>query len=186
MKRIYQIVAVVVALLIPAAVGTPASAAVVCDVGYTGPDSQNLCTSTETYQCTVTNTNTVSITNANNQTVASGTVTVSGNGTGGNSASGSVTNTNGTTFSVTITNSDPLGQAPSVCTATVVVPGTQVPEPTTPTTPEPLRRVQPANSATPAVLPVTSGTSLTAAALLILAIGGAVVSLGSLIRHLRE
>lgn len=147
MKRLYQLLAVaVVALLVPIAASQSASAAVTCGVGYTGPDSQNMCTSVETYRCSVTNQNTVTITNSNNQTVASGSVTVSGNGSGGSSTSGSVTNTNGTTFSVTITNSNPDSEEPGVCTATVRVPATETPE-----------TVQPTKTSTPKALPVTSG-----------------------------
>lgn len=136
MKRVYQLLAaVVVAFLVPVLTATPSYAAVTCDVGYTGPDSQNMCTSTETYKCTVTNTNTVEITNKNSQVVASGSVTVSGNGSGGSAASGSVTNTNGTTFSVTITNADPQAEEPGVCTATVRVPAKETPEVVQPTNP---------------------------------------------------
>jgi hypothetical protein len=105
-----------------------------------------MCTSTETYSCSVTNQNVVTITNSSNQTVASGSVTVSGNGTGGNGTSGSVTNTDGTTFSVTITNSNPTTQNPGVCTATVTVPATVTEE-----------TVQPKSTEKPQVLPVTSG-----------------------------
>src|SRR5690606_3838762 len=121
MKRLYQLLAAaVVTLALPVAVGQPAQAAMVCQVGFTGPNSQNMCVSTETYQCSVTNTNTVTITNSSSQIVASGIVTVSGNGSGGSATSGSVTNSDGTTFSVTITNSSSgNNQEPAVCTATV-------------------------------------------------------------------
>lgn len=147
MKRLYQLLAVaVVAILVPIATSATARAAFTCGVGFTGPNSQNICTSVETYQCTVNNQNTVTITNSNNQTVASGSVSVSGNGSGGSSTSGSVTNTNGTTFSVTITNSNPESEEPGVCTATVTVPATETPE-----------TVQPTKSTTPKELPVTSG-----------------------------
>lgn len=147
MKRWYQLVAVaVVALLVPIAASMPAGAASTCEIGYTGPDSQNMCTSVETYRCSVTNENSVTITNTNNQTVASGSVAVSGNGSGGSSTSGSVTNTSGTTFRVTITNSAPNSNEPGVCTASVVVPATVTPE-----------VVTPEKQVTPEALPVTSG-----------------------------
>ncbi len=156
MKRVYQLLAVVVvAFLVPALTATPSYAAVTCDVGYTGPDSQNMCTSTETYQCTVTNTNTVEITNTNSQVVASGSVTVSGNGSGGSSASGSVTNTNGTTFSVTITNANPEEEEPGVCTATVRVPAKETPEVVQPT--RPVETTTGGGAGAVRVLPVTSG-----------------------------
>lgn len=153
MKRVYQMLAaVVVALLVPVMTATPSYAAVTCDVGYTGPDSQNMCTSTETYRCTVTNTNTVEITNTNSQVVASGAVNVSGNGSGGSATSGSVTNTNGTTFSVTITNTNPQSPDTGVCTATVRVPAKETPEVVQPTRP-----VETTGAGVVRALPVTSG-----------------------------
>jgi len=110
MKRVYQLIAaVVVTLLVPVATGAQTFAASTCAIGFTGPDSQNMCTSVQTYACTVNNDNTVTITDSNNQTAASG--AVSGGGT-----SGSVSNSSGTTFTVSITN--------RTCTATVIVPAT--------------------------------------------------------------
>ena len=154
MKRIYQLLAAaVVALLVPIVASVPASAVATCDIGYTGPDSNNLCTSVETYKCTVTNTNTVEIKNTTDQVVASGQVSTSGNTTGGNATSGSVTNTSGTTFSVTITNSAP--ESPGVCMATVTVPATETP--TNGGGGAEGGQVLPASSAQPAALPVTSG-----------------------------
>jgi hypothetical protein len=146
MKKLLKVFAVAVLTLIPFAMSSSASAAT-CSIGYTGPDSNNLCTSVTQYTCNVTNTNTVTITNDNNQVVASGTVSTSGNGQGGSSTSGSVTNNNGTTFSVTITN--PAENTPGVCSATVVVPATE-----TPVTPTP---VQPTQATTATALPKTSG-----------------------------
>lgn len=147
MKRLYQLLAVAaVAILVPIAASMPASAVNTCEVGFTGPNSQNMCTSVETYSCSVTNQNNVTITNSSNQTVASGAVTVSGNGAGGNGTSGSVTNTDGTTFTVVITNSNPTSQDPGVCTATVTVPATETEE-----------TVTPASTEKPQALPVTSG-----------------------------
>ncbi|MGV9001380.1 MAG: hypothetical protein ACOH18_00265 [Candidatus Saccharimonadaceae bacterium] len=120
MKRFYQLIAaVVVALLAPVLVSAPTLAASTCDVGFTGPDSQNMCTSVETYSCTVNNNNEVTITNSNNQTVASGMVS------GGNSTSGSVSNGNGTNFTVAITNASE-GEG-GVCSATVIVPAVETP-----------------------------------------------------------
>lgn len=103
-----------------------------CDIGFTGPDSNNMCTSTTTYSCEVTSTNTVTITNQTTQEATSGTVTVTGNTTGGSGASGTVTNTSGTTFTVTITNPNPQAEQPGVCTASVVVPAEVPEEPVTP------------------------------------------------------
>lgn len=172
MKRLYQLVAMAgIIALMPLAGSVPAHAAATCDVGFTGPNSQNMCMSIETYQCAVTNENIVTISNANNQTVASGQVTVSGNGSAGGASSGSVTNQNGTTFSVTITNAA-ADDEPGVCTATVMVPARTVVEtvqPTVTTTP----------TTAPRALPVTSGNVAGAiigvtAALLALATAGGV------------
>ncbi len=123
MKKLLKVVAVVAFALSSVVVGAPAMAQqATCDIGFTGPDSNNMCTSTTKYECSVTNTNNVTIKNQNNQVVASGTVTNSGNTGGGGSVSGSVSNTNGTTFSVTISNESTEGQQGQTCTATVVVP----------------------------------------------------------------
>lgn len=150
MKRVYQLLAAaVVAILVPIATAAPSFAVATCDIGFTGPDSQNICTSTETYQCAVTNTNTVEITNTNNQVVASGSVTTNSNTSGGSSTSGSVTNANGTTFSVTITNTGPEGEEQGVCVATVRVAAAETPEVVQPT--------QSMGAGAVRALPVTSG-----------------------------
>lgn len=115
-----------------------------CDVGFTGPDSNNMCVSQTTYKCTVANNNDVTITNENNQTVASGSVGNTGNTTGGSATSGTVSNSNGSTFNVTITN-----QADKICTATLVVPATTTPE-------TPVQPTQPANGGGAAKAPVKS------------------------------
>lgn len=132
MKRLSQLLATLgVAFLVPLAVGEAASAVATCDVGFTGPNSQNMCTSVQTYQCTVTNTNNVTITNSTDQTVYSGAVSNTGNTSGGGSTSGTATNSSGTTFSVSINNGSV--EVPT-CTATVVVPATDTPTTVTPTT----------------------------------------------------
>src|SRR5690606_8569650 len=128
------------ALIAPLAASMPAAAAPVCEVGYTGPDSQNMCTSEVVYQCSVTNNNDVTIVNTNTQEATSGQVANSGNQSGGNATSGTVTNSNGTTFNVTITNGT------DTCVAKAVVPATE-----TPAAP-----VQPTQEVTPKALPVTS------------------------------
>lgn len=148
MKRTYQLLAAaIVAILVPLAASVPASAASTCDVGFTGPDSQNLCTSVETFECTVRNENIITINNTNTQTGVSGQALSNGNTTSGGATSGTVTNTNGTTFAVTIVNNTEEGsEEPAICTAAVIVPATVTPETVTPVTP-----------ATPKALPVTSG-----------------------------
>ena len=150
MKKLLKVLAVAVFALTPFLAGFSASAASTCQIGYTGPDSNNQCTSVTKYTCTINNTNTVTITNDNNQVVASGTVSVSGNGQGGSATSGATINNNGTTYSVTITNSNPALETPGTCTATVVIPATE-----TPSTPAPVQPTHTGNGATS--LPKTSG-----------------------------
>lgn len=141
-----RVILTVVALVVaPLLAGAPVAAQATCGVGFTGPDSNNMCTSTTTYQCAVNNTNSVTITNDTNQVVASGTVTTSGNTTGGSTTSGSVTNSSGTTFSVTINNALVDGEPLATCAATVVTPATE--PPATP--------VKPAEQTQPQVLPFT-------------------------------
>ncbi|MDB5162452.1 MAG: hypothetical protein JWN28_59 [Candidatus Saccharibacteria bacterium] len=151
MKKLLKVLAVAIFALTPLGISSSASAQAVCDVGFTGPDSQNLCTSVTKYSCTVKTENTVEIIDTNNQSAVSGTVNVSGNGQAGGAASGSVTNTNGTTFVFTITN--PLPQVGlGSCVASAVVPAVQPPAPT-PATPNP---VQPTATGRVSALPHTS------------------------------
>jgi len=159
MKKLLKVLAVAIFAFTPFIISSSALAKSVCEIGYTGPDSQNLCKSTTKYSCEVTNENKVKIKNDNNQVVASGTVSNGDNNQGGNATSGSVTNENGTTFSVTITNPGFEG----VCVAEAVVPATEQPEtpttPTTPVTPAPTP-VQPTatGAGQVALLPETSDT----------------------------
>lgn len=151
MKRVYQLVAAaLVALFVPLAISGSASAASTCEIGFTGPDSQNMCTSIEKYSCDVTNDNKVTITNTNTQTGVSGAALNNTNTNGAGATTGTVSNTNGTTFSVVINNGATEGEA-SVCTAAVIVPSTPVPETAV---------VTPTSTARPAALPVTSGDTL--------------------------
>jgi len=137
MKKLLKILAVAVFAFTPLVIGSSASALGVCAIGYTGPDSQNLCKSITKYACSVTNTNKVDILNENNQVVASGVVSNNENTQGGSSTSGSVTNNNGVTFAVTITNPGMEG----TCTAEAVVPATppETPVPTPTPTPNPVQ-----------------------------------------------
>ena len=151
MKRILKILSVVVIAFVPMVVGTSAYAQATCQIGYTGPDSNNMCTSTTTYDCTVTNTNEVTIVNTNTQEAVSGTVTTSGNTTGGNSTSGTVSNSNGTVFNVTITNPT-VDTDPQTCVATLTVPATNPPTPV-----QPPAQPQPSGGGGAAELPNTSG-----------------------------
>lgn len=99
------------------------SAVSTCPAGFTGPGSTNICTSVETFACTVSNTNQVTVTNQNAQG------SVSGNASGNGAQSGTATNSNGTVFNVSVTNE-------GVCTAVRAVPATPVAESPTPSTPQ--------------------------------------------------
>lgn len=131
MRKVVTLIAVAILSLVPfVGVSSVSAQQFVCDIGYTGPDSSNKCTSTVTYKCEVTNDNNVTIKNENDQTVASGNVSNTDNTNGGSGTSGTVTNSNGTTFDVVITN-----DAEKICSATSSVPATPVeptpkPEPT--------------------------------------------------------
>jgi len=167
MKRLYQLlVGAVVAVLVPMAASVPASAANTCEVGFTGPNSQNMCTPVETYTCTVENNNIITIENTNTQVGVSGAALNNSNTTTGSATSGTVTNENGTVFNVVITNANPTTQDPETCFATVVVPATTTPE-----------TVVPAATVTPEALPVTSGESTLPVLVITASIAGAVALL---------
>jgi hypothetical protein len=173
MKKLLKFVAVAVFAFMPLVISSSASAVAMCEIGYTGPDSQNLCRSTTQYDCTVTNINEVKIVNSNNQEVASGLVSSSGNGQSGNSTSGSVTNSNGSTFSVTITNPGIEG----TCVATAVVPATETPETTVTPTANP---VQPTanGGGSVAALPKTDSGFASTALLIVVSSLAAIAALG--------
>lgn len=164
MKKLAAALMVGALVIIPFVGGARVQAqAFTCDVGYTGPDSNNMCTSTTQYACTVTNENTVSITNEVDQEVASGEVSVGGNAEGGNSTSGTVTNDSGVSFSVVITGPDLQNEEEATCIATASVPATPPPAPAPEPEPEPTEpEVLAATDAAPTVLPATSsGSSIT-------------------------
>ena len=124
MNRIYKSILVAALIVLPFAASATASAASTCQVGYTGPDSNNLCTSTTTYACTAINDNTVVIEGANVQ------VALTGDATGGSSSTGSATNSNGTTFTVAVTNNDcsVVATIPAVVTPTATPPEVVTPQ----------------------------------------------------------
>lgn len=137
-----------------------------CGVGFTGPNSDNVCTKTETYECSVNEDNTVTVDNGNTQISVTGDANDNDNTEGGGSLSGSATNSNGTTFDITVTNRN-------VCTLVTSVPATPTPTPT-PT------KVTPTATAQPAVLADTASDT----APQILAMFGAaavVIAAGSLV-----
>lgn len=160
MKKLQQVVLALVVIAAPFAVSSAASAASTCQNGYTGPDSNNLCTSTTTYACTQTSENTVTIANDGTQIAVSGDASSGGNGAGGGAQTGSATNSNGVTFTVTVTNQ-------GLCTAVATVPAT--PTPTTPVK----ESVTPPKTTKPPVLANTSGNTVLSYAI------GAIVALGA-------
>lgn len=176
MKKLLKVLAVAIFAVTPFIISSSASAQSVCEIGYTGPDSQNVCTSTTEYICKVTNTNNVDIRNKNNQSVASGTVDNGGNTQGGNSTSGSVTNSNGTTFAVTITNPGVDG----ICVATAVVPAQPVTPEANPTPAPSPTPVQPtaAGAGQVAALPNTSDNFAQTVLIVVVASLAAVATLG--------
>ena len=99
-----------------------------CAVGFTGPDSKNICTSETKYSCNLKEDNTIVFLNNNEQVAVSGHATTSSNTSGGSSTTGSATNENGVTYTGTVTNGD-------VCTAAVTMPATVTPAETQPVTP---------------------------------------------------
>jgi hypothetical protein len=150
MKKLSKILAIVAILLAPFAASTGVGATSTCQIGYTGPDSNNLCTSTVEQVCTVTSNNTVTIDSNNQQLTGSGNGLNINNTTTGSSTSGSATNTNNETFVVTVKNNGDT----KTCLAQVTVPATPVTPVVTPTTPVVTTK------ATPEVLPNTSSNML--------------------------
>lgn len=102
--------------------------AATCAIGFTGPDSRNICTSETTYKCNLTNENKIIFLNDNKQVAISGDATTSGNTAGGSSKTGSATNDNNVTYTGTVTNDN-------ICTAVVTTPATVTPAETQPVTP---------------------------------------------------
>ncbi|MES2630660.1 MAG: hypothetical protein V4611_01765 [Patescibacteria group bacterium] len=161
-KRLKKIVAVAVLTLTPFIFsGATASAqSFTCEIGYTGPDSNNKCISKTQYSCDIENNTDIVIDVDGEQQATSGNVDNSGNTGTGNATSGTVTNSNGTTFNVVITNPQ-VGEG--TCFASTVIPATPV-NPATPVTPDtPATPVQPTHGggAAAAVLPNTSGDTVT-------------------------
>ncbi|MFZ2125723.1 MAG: hypothetical protein WAV01_03790 [Candidatus Saccharimonadales bacterium] len=164
MKKLSQILAIMAIVLAPFAMTGTAYAEVTCDVGYTGPDLNNLCTSVTTYVCEVDNETDIAVVIDNDQTAISGDISLEDNTTGGSAGTGSASNDNNVTFNVTVSNE-------GVCEAIAVVPANVTPdeeeeeENVTPVTP-----VAPIENK-PTVLPntsadYTSGYIVVAAALL--------------------
>lgn len=141
MKKLQQTLVSLATVLGSLAIVPAAGAAGTCENGFTGPDSNNMCTSTTKFTCTQINNNTVQINNDNTQVAVSGDANVSGNTSAGGALTGSASNSNGVMFNVTVKN-------PATCAVTASVPAT----PATPTTP-----VTPATPVTPGRGSVSGG-----------------------------
>ncbi len=136
MKKLMKVAVVAIFAAASVTVGGSVSAQqATCEVGYTGPGTNNTCTITRSYECTVTNNNNVTIVNTNDQNGISGTAIVSGNTTGGGATSGTISNSNGTEFNISITNATQEGSENETrtCTITRTVPATNPPAPVVPT-----------------------------------------------------
>lgn len=155
MKKILKTIVTAVAVLLPIAFGGASAFATTgtCQIGYTGPDSNNQCTLTSTYTCTVKNNNDFDIKNSNDQLAGSGSVTSTGNTSTGSVSTGSATNSNGTTINVSVQN--------NACTVVKTVPAT--PPTTTPVTVTPSQGGKGATIA-PVPAPAAATTTTTPAA----------------------
>ena len=174
MRRVAKIVAAAAIAMVPFVAGGSASAMGTCQIGYTGPNSNNECTLESTYTCTVRNDTDFDIKNESGQVVVSGSANNTDNTGAGGAVSGSATNSNGTSFNVSIDN----GDSGKLCTVVTTVPAKPAPEtppaPTTPPTPQPVtpsggkgsitpvvkQAVQAPQKAAPSALPLTSGDTL--------------------------
>lgn len=105
MKKLSLLGAALAVLLAPLVFGaTSYAAGGTCAIGFTGPDSQNVCTATTTFKCNVENNNVLVFDNNNNQVATTGSASSSDNGDGGSATTGSATNANGVTFTTTVKN----------------------------------------------------------------------------------
>jgi len=155
MKKVLRIVIVTVASMVPLIFSGSAFAASTCRVGYTGPDSNNMCTSVTTYACTVVNDTTVDIDNQNTQVTVAGNASAGGNGATGTVSTGSATNSNGTTFNVTVTNQG----VTKTCSVVATVPATTTPTAPaqTVTPPQPVAAKTLPNTSNNETLPILGG-----------------------------
>lgn len=143
MKKLQQTLVVGAMLALPVIGSAPAKAASTCEIGFTGPDSNNLCISKTTTECEVENNNSIKIGNESFQFSGSGNASNTGNTSGGGATTGTVTNSNGTDFAISITNGGSEVDQ-QVCTATAIVPATTTPTPVKPSEkPTPVETKQP-------------------------------------------
>jgi len=163
MKKILSIVVLAAGVVLPFAFSSNAFAAS-CPVGFTGPNSANICTSVTAYQCSIKNDTTVDVVNQNVQIAVSGNAAAGGAGSVGDVKTGSATNSNGTTFTAKVTN--------GACTVAATVPATPTPTPT-PTQAPTKQTVTAPKPASAAALPDTSSSNAP------LLIGGSIALLGA-------
>ena len=157
MKSIQRLISVLVAILTLSSLGivTASATGSTCPIGYTGPDSSNVCVSNAEYKCTVSNDNKVDIDNQNAQG------SLSGDANGDATQTGTATNKSGAKFNFTVTNGNE-------CIAVQVVsptkPGAGAGAPVTPPaniTPTELANTGSDNTAT-VILAAMSATALAA------------------------
>lgn len=164
MKRLALLFAVLSLAFAPVlmsgvAVADPGVGVGTCQIGFTGPDSNNICTSEQQYTCSVVNNNLTVLNQTNTQSAYSGSISLVGNGSGGTSQTGSATNDNGVTFNVTVTNTAPCTVVATVLAQPPIIPPAVV----TSTKPTPAKP-----AVKPAVLPNTAAESpLTIVAVLV-------------------
>lgn len=179
MKKLLKFVVLAAVVLLPVGFGGSAFATDgTCQIGYTGPDSKNMCTLKSTYTCKVTNNNDFDVYDSNKQVAGSGSVKSDGNTTSGSVSTGQASNVNGSTVNVSVDN--------GTCSVLTTVPATP------PVTPGKGSTVAPSSTSTPtttvpapaggkgsvAVLPTTSGDTMLANIAGVIAVLG-VAALGS-------
>jgi hypothetical protein len=126
MRKLSRILAIVTIALTPLMASGTAFAATTCPIGFTGPNSSNICTSETSYTCTVNNNTNVATVMNNDQTAVSGIGLNTQNTQSGSTSSGSATNSNGVTFDVSVINNvDTAG----VCTVAATIPAVITAEP---------------------------------------------------------
>jgi hypothetical protein len=153
MKKLSLLGAVLAVMLVSLTFGnTSYAAGGTCAIGFTGPNSDNVCVSTNTFTCQVKNNNVIVLDNNNNQVATTGSATSGSSTSGGSSTTGSATNANGVTFKTTLTN----GEACSVAATTPPITPVVTPPTVQVTTPQ---GAGGAGAVTPTALANTATTS---------------------------
>lgn len=190
MSKLKQLSGWILAAFVPLAMSVPAAAEGTCQIGYTGPNSDNMCTSKQQYTCTIVNNNNVSIDNQNLQVAVTGSATNSTDTNSGDARTGSATNSNNVTFNATVTNT-------GVCTAVASVPATNTPPPVggsgaagggsgsvaTPTavTKQSVQPTGGSGSVVPTVLADTGAVNILPLSLGVLSVGAAILMIAKLL-----